>query len=63
MNKIKQMREDRGMSQRDLAERIGMSQAAVAFWEMGHVKPCLSSVGKLAAAFGVSLEEMAKLVS
>ena len=48
-------REKRGLSQRELAERLGTTQSAVARLEAGNVSPSLPTLDKLADALGVEL--------
>lgn len=47
------LRLSRGYSQREVAESLGVSQAAVANWEAGKHKPALDVVAKLVALYGV----------
>ena len=54
MEKIKTFREKAGMSQRDLAEAVCVSQAAVAQWETGGTQPTLDNLRKVADILGVS---------
>lgn len=56
--KIAYFREKRGLSQRELAERVGVSQSAVAHYETGHNKPRIETVFRLAAALDVSVSEL-----
>lgn len=52
---IHQLREKRGLSQRELAERLGTTQSAVARLEAGNVSPSLPTLDKVAEALGVEL--------
>jgi ribosome-binding protein aMBF1 (putative translation factor) len=52
---VRELREKRGLSQRELAERLGTTQSAVARLEAGHVSPSLPTLDKLADALGVEL--------
>ena len=52
---IHELREKRGLSQRELAERLGTTQSAVARLEAGNVSPSLPTLDKVAAALGVEL--------
>ena len=45
-----------GLTQAELAERMGMKQSAVARIETGAFNPTLTTLRKLAAALGVSFE-------
>lgn len=49
------LREKRGLSQRELAERLGTTQSAIARLEAGNVTPSLATLDKLADALGVEL--------
>jgi transcriptional regulator with XRE-family HTH domain len=52
---IHELREKRGLSQRELAERLGTTQSAVARLEAGNVSPGLPTLDKVAEALGVEL--------
>ena len=49
---IKKLREARGMTQAQLAERIGVSDKAVSKWETAKGLPDISLLQPLAAALG-----------
>lgn len=51
MYRIRQLREEKGMSQRALAKAIGASPKAVNFWENGKVEPSAKFICALADAF------------
>ena len=55
---IKLLRENRGMTQAELAEKIGVGNKAVSKWETGKGLPDISLLQPLAAALGVSLIEL-----
>ena len=55
---IKRLREERNMTQTQLAERIGVSHKAVSKWETARGLPDISLIGPLAEALGVSLMEL-----
>jgi transcriptional regulator with XRE-family HTH domain len=52
---IREGRRRSGLSQRELARRLNTSQAAIARWESGAVKPNLESVGRALRACGLEL--------
>ena len=52
---IHALREKRGLSQRELAERLGTTQSAIARLEAGNVSPSLPTLDKVAEALGVEL--------
>lgn len=54
--KIKNLRINSGMSQVQLAERLGITKSAVNAWESGTNSPSLSYIAKLAKIFGVSTD-------
>jgi len=53
--RIRAAREAAGLSQRDLAARMGTSQAAVARLEAGGVGATLTTLHRVAAALGLEL--------
>ena len=55
---IKQLREQRGMTQSDLAERIGVSSKTVSKWETAKGLPDISLLQPLAQALGISVIEL-----
>ena len=52
--RIKELRTDRGISQRELGKAIGVSQKAVDYWERGVNEPKASYITLLANYFDVS---------
>ena len=55
---IKQLREQRGMTQAELADRIGVGSKAVSKWETGKGLPDSTLLQPLAQALGVSVIEL-----
>ena len=53
---IKILREEKGISQSQLAERLFVTRQAVARWEKGNTRPDIETIGKLAEIFDVSVE-------
>jgi HTH-type transcriptional regulator / antitoxin HipB len=53
---IRSRREELGWSQRQLAERAGMTQPGVARFEAGGTTPTLPLLERLAAALGLTLQ-------
>jgi HTH-type transcriptional regulator / antitoxin HipB len=53
---IRRLRTECGLSQRQLAELLGVSQSVVARLEAGGVEPRLSTLDRVAKALGVELE-------
>lgn len=58
-NPLKVWREYRGFTLRALATEIGISSAAVSKIETGKSHPTVSTLGKLAAALGCDMEDLA----
>lgn len=56
--RLKELRAQRGISQRELAEQIHISRSAVAKWENGLGLPGEESLQLLASYFGVTEEEL-----
>lgn len=53
---IKELRKDKKISQQALAEKIGVSQKAIDYWERGINEPKATYIVKLADFFGVSTD-------
>ena len=51
-----------GMTQEQLAQRVGVSAQAVSKWETGTADPTTSNLLALAKLFGVSAEELLRSV-
>lgn len=58
MFKIKQFREREGMSQSDLAKRVGVSAAAVCKWESGSSSPTFWNLLTMAKLFGCTIDDL-----
>lgn len=56
MIRIKELREAKGIQQKELAIDIGVSQPTVSDWESGRKVPSAKSTQKLADYFGVSVD-------
>lgn len=54
--KIYQLRKSKGMSQEELAEKVGVTRQAVSKWEMGSSVPELDTLVALARCFGVTTD-------
>lgn len=52
------LRRERGMTQKELADRLNITDKAVSKWERGLVLPDTAAIPKLAEIFGVSVEEL-----
>lgn len=57
-NKIRELRKQRGITQEQLAESIGISFQAVSKWENNIALPDITLAPALASYFGVSMDEL-----
>ena len=55
---IAQLRKDKGLTQKDLAEQMNVTDKAVSKWERDLACPDINSIPKLAEVLGVSVEEL-----
>jgi transcriptional regulator with XRE-family HTH domain len=54
--KIKALRKTRGLTQEQLAEKLGVQRATVSNYEIGRRSPHIKELERIASALGVSLE-------
>ena len=55
---LRRLRRARGLTQKQLAERIGYCSRNVSVWECGYTTPRMNTLCDLADALGVSLDEL-----
>lgn len=55
---FKEFRNERNLSQRDLAKATGISQQAISFWEQDKRTPNMDDCIKLADFYNISLDEL-----
>lgn len=55
---IKHLRKDKGFTQADLAERIGVKRSAIGAYEEQRAEPKIETIQKVAYLFGVSLDSL-----
>ena len=55
---IKRFRREKRMTQKQLAEKLGVSLSAVGMWELGLRNPPAKKLPALAAALGCSIDEL-----
>ena len=53
---VRELRESNGLSQRELAERMQTTQSVIARLEAGGSKPSISTLQRVAAALGTSVD-------
>lgn len=56
IERLKELRDDKGISQQALAKETGISKSAIAFWELGQRIPNAQAVIILAKYFNVSTD-------
>ncbi len=56
--RIKYFREQMGMEQKALAEKLGIISNAISNWECGRTRPDIALLPKIAAELGVSIDEL-----
>ncbi len=56
--KIANARRDAGLTQNDLASRVGVTAQAVSKWEQGRSCPDIAILDEIADALGISLFEL-----
>ena len=57
-NKIMELRKKNGLSQEELAEKIGVARQTISKWELGETSPDLKQSKELSKIFNVSLDEL-----
>jgi transcriptional regulator with XRE-family HTH domain len=58
--KLRELRLDLGLSQKELAERAGVTREAISMMETGKRKPYPRTMRKLSEALGVSVADIRK---
>lgn len=56
--KLYMLRTVKGISQKELADTLGVAQSSINYWEKGQRDPSISIVEKIADYFGISVDEM-----
>lgn len=56
--KIKELRTSKKISQKKLADSIGVAQSSINYWEKGQRTPSIEAVQKLADYFNTTLDEL-----
>lgn len=57
--KIQNLRKREGLTQEELAEKIGVTRQTISKWELGETSPDLNLLDKISKCFGISLDELA----
>ena len=56
--RLKKLRKSAGLTQTELADRMGVHPQTISKWERGISQPDISQLAALASALGVSIEEL-----
>ena len=54
--RIKELRKETGLMQSELAEKLGVTQRKVSYWETGKIEPSLSDLWKISDFFSVTVD-------
>ena len=57
---IKDMRLQKGLLQKDIADKLNTTQRKISYWERGTVEPDLDTLIDIAEFFGVTVDELIK---
>ena len=58
VNRVKELRTAAGMTQKALADQLGVTVPTVSTWELGQRTPELERVFRMTLIFGVPIEEI-----
>lgn len=58
MNNIKKLRKDCQLSQREVAQSLGLNTSTVAKWETGKSKPRANTLVQLAGMYGCNVDAL-----
>jgi transcriptional regulator with XRE-family HTH domain len=58
VTEIRRLREERGISQQELAQALGVTQGAVSHWENGVRKPDIDDIVKIAQLFNCKVDDL-----
>ncbi|MBO4383851.1 MAG: helix-turn-helix domain-containing protein [Clostridia bacterium] len=57
-NKLIELRKNKGLSQEELADRLGISRQAVSKWERAESSPDIDNIMMLSKLYGISVDEL-----
>ena len=57
-NKIKELRRSKGMSQKDIADKLGVTSQAVSKWENDSQLPEMTMLPDIASLFGIQIDDL-----
>ena len=60
-NKIKELRQEAGITQKKLAGILNISQKTLGHYETGYVEPNIDTIKKLCVVFGITTDELLEM--
>lgn len=57
-NRLVKLRKEKGLSQEELAEKLGLSRQAISKWERGESSPDMDNIVMLAKLYDLSFDEL-----
>jgi transcriptional regulator with XRE-family HTH domain len=60
MEQLKQIREAKGISQKEFASALGVTESAVSHWESGRYLPTTNKLQKIASILDCTVDELLK---
>lgn len=60
-NRLKEARKRMGLSQLEVAKKVGISNAALSNYEIGYREPDLETLKRLAIFYGISIDDLAEM--
>ena len=58
MTNLQRIRKEKGMSQKELADALGVTQGTVSAWESGRWDPTVENLRAVAKVLGVTVDEL-----
>ncbi len=58
MENLRRLREAAGLTQTELAARVGVKQCSLSAWELGTANPSFENLLRLVAALDTSMDEL-----
>ena len=55
---LKSIRKERGLSQKQVSEKLGVVESCYANWEQGRTEPSISMLRKLCEIFVINIDEL-----
>lgn len=59
--RLRELRQERGLGQVQLAKELDVGKSVISLWELGKCEPTLSKLIAMARFFGVSIDYLAGL--